>query len=172
MLKTLDAPRATLKPNAPKMVVVEIPKEFIGAVIGPGGKVIQGLQEETGTTIVLEEINDKGVVEISGRDAAMIQMAEDRIRQIAFVPVVGETYRGLVRSIQPYGAFVEIGKGTDGLLHVSEIAWKRVANVSDELEEGQRIDVKLIAIDERGKLKLSRKALLPKPEDNTQATNA
>jgi polyribonucleotide nucleotidyltransferase len=164
MLKTLDAPRTEMKPNAPKMIVLEIPKEFIGAVIGPGGKVIQGLQEETGTTIVLEEVDDKGVVEISGTDAKMMQKAEDKIREIAFVPVVGEIYNGLVRSIQPYGAFIEIGKGTDGLLHISEIDWRRVANVSDELKEGQRIDVKLIAIDERGKLKLSRKVLLPKPE--------
>ena len=168
MMKTLDAPRATVKPNAPKMVVIRIPKEFIGAVIGPGGKVIQGLQAETGTTIVLQEIDDQGVVEISGTDAAMMQIAEDRIRQIAFIPVVGDIYNGLVRSIQTYGAFVEIGKGTDGLLHVSEIAHHRVQNVSDELQEGQRIDVKLIAIDERGKLKLSRKALLPKPEENKE----
>jgi polyribonucleotide nucleotidyltransferase len=150
------------------MVVIRIPKEFIGAVIGPGGKVIQGLQAETGTTIVLEEVGDQGVVEISGRDAAMMQIAEDRIRQIAFIPIVGEIYNGLVRSIQTYGAFVEIGKGTDGLLHVSEIAHHRVQNTSDELQEGQRIEVKLIAIDERGKLKLSRKALLPKPEENKE----
>jgi polyribonucleotide nucleotidyltransferase len=168
MMKTLDTARATVKPNAPKMVVIRIPKEFIGAVIGPGGKVIQGLQAETGTTIVLEEVGDQGVVEISGRDAAMMQIAEDRIRQIAFIPIVGEIYNGLVRSIQTYGAFVEIGKGTDGLLHVSEIAHHRVQNTSDELQEGQRIEVKLIAIDERGKLKLSRKALLPKPEENKE----
>lgn len=168
MMKTLDAPRPTVKPNAPKMVVIRIPKEFIGAVIGPGGKVIQGLQAETGTTIVLEEVGDQGVVEISGTDAAMMKIAEDRIRQIAFIPIVGEIYNGLVRSIQTYGAFVEIGKGTDGLLHVSEIAHHRVQNTSDELQEGQRIDVKLIAIDERGKLKLSRKALLPKPEENKE----
>jgi polyribonucleotide nucleotidyltransferase len=168
MMKTLDTARETVKPNAPKMVVIRIPKEFIGAVIGPGGKVIQGLQAETGTTIVLEEVGDQGVVEISGRDAAMMQIAEDRIRQIAFIPIVGEIYNGLVRSIQTYGAFVEIGKGTDGLLHVSEIAHHRVQNTSDELQEGQRIEVKLIAIDERGKLKLSRKALLPKPEENKE----
>jgi len=164
MMKTLSEARETLKPNAPKIVEITIPKDFIGAVIGPGGKVIQGLQAETGTTITIEEVDDKGIVQISGTDPKGMQMAQDRISEIAFVPTVGEVYQGLVKSIQPYGAFVEIGKGTDGLLHISEIDWKRVRNVEDELKEGQRIDVKLIAIDDRGKLKLSRKVLLPKPE--------
>jgi len=165
MLKTLAEPRTELKPNAPKMIVIVIPKEFIGAVIGPGGKIIQGLQAETGTTITIEEVGDKGVVEISGVDPEGMQKAEDRIREIAFIPIIGEVYNGLVRSIQTYGAFIEIGKGTDGLLHVSEVDWKRIANISDVLKEGDRVKVKLVAIDERGKLKLSRKALLPKPEE-------
>lgn len=164
MNKTLSTSRETLKPNAPKIVEITIPKDFIGAVIGPGGKVIQGLQAETGTTITIEEVDDKGIVQISGTDPKGMQMAQDRISEIAFIPTVGETYNGLIRSIQPYGAFVEIGKGTDGLLHISEINWHRVRNVEDELKEGERIDVKLIAIDDRGKLKLSRKVLLPKPE--------
>lgn len=170
MMKTISQPRENLKPNAPKIIVLEIPKEFIGAVIGPGGKIIQGLQSETGTTITIEEVGDKGVVEISGVNPEGMQLAEDRIREIAFVPIVGAVYNGLVRSIQTYGAFVEIGKGTDGLLHISEIDWKRVRNVADELKEGQRIQVKLVAIDERGKLKLSRKALMPKPENAEETT--
>ena len=164
MMKTLSEPRATLKDNAPKIIEMTIPKDFIGAVIGPGGKVIQALQAETGTTITIDEVDDKGVIQISGTDPKGMKMAEDRIGEIAFVPTVGDIYNGLVKSIQPYGAFVEIGKGTDGLLHISEIDWRRVRNVEDELKEGQRIDVKLIAIDDRGKLKLSRKVLLPKPE--------
>jgi polyribonucleotide nucleotidyltransferase len=166
MMKTLSEPREKMKDNAPKITTLTISKEFIGAVIGPGGKVIQGLQAETGTTITIEEVDDKGVISISGTDPEMMQLAEDRIKEIAFSPEVGTTYNGLVRSIQPYGAFVEIGKGTDGLLHISEIDWKRINNVSDVLKEGERIDVKLIAIDDRGKLKLSRKVLLPKPEAN------
>ncbi len=166
MMKTLSEPREKMKDNAHKITTLTISKEFIGAVIGPGGKVIQGLQAETGTTITIEEVDDKGMISISGTDPEMMQLAEDRIKEIAFSPEVGTTYNGLVRSIQPYGAFVEIGKGTDGLLHISEIDWKRINNVSDVLKEGERIDVKLIAIDDRGKLKLSRKVLLPKPEAN------
>ncbi len=169
MMKTISEPNENLKPNAPKIITIIIPKEFIGAVIGPGGKVIQGLQAETGTTITIEEIDNKGYVNISGVDPDKMQMAEDRIREIAFVPTVGDVYQGLVKSIQPYGAFVEIGKGTDGLLHISEIDWKRVDKVEDVLKEGQRIEVKLIAVDERGKLKLSRRALMPKPEATTEA---
>ncbi|GCD76823.1 polyribonucleotide nucleotidyltransferase [Thermaurantimonas aggregans] len=164
MLKTIDKPRPELKPHAPKIIKLSIPKDLIGAVIGPGGKIIQSIQSETGTVIVIEEVNDKGVVEISGTDPEGINEAKKRILDIAFVPTVGEVYTGTVKSIQTYGAFIEIGKGTDGLLHVSEIDHKRIANVSDVLKEGDKIDVKLIAIDEKGKLKLSRKVLLPKPE--------
>ena len=164
MLKTLAEPRKELKPHAPKIIKMEIPKEFIGAVIGPGGKIIQGIQADTQTVITLEEVGDKGMIEISGTDAQGMAEAEQRIRDIAFMPVVGTVYKGLVKSIQTYGAFVEIGKGTDGLLHVSEIDHKRIQNVSDVLKEGDRVEVKLIAIDEKGKLKLSRKALIAKPE--------
>ncbi|MFN3951361.1 MAG: polyribonucleotide nucleotidyltransferase [Thermaurantimonas sp.] len=164
MLKTIDKPRSELKPHAPKILKLSIPKDLIGAVIGPGGKIIQSIQSETGTVVVIEEVNDRGIVEISGTDPNGMNEAKRRILDIAFVPTVGEVYTGVVKSIQTYGAFIEIGKGTDGLLHVSEIDHKRVANVSDVLKEGDKIDVKLIAIDEKGKLKLSRKVLLPKPE--------
>jgi polyribonucleotide nucleotidyltransferase len=164
MLKTIDKPRPELKPHAPKIIRISIPKDLIGAVIGPGGKIIQNIQSETGTVIVIEEVNEKGLVEISGTDPKGMEEARRRILDIAFVPIVGEVYTGTVKSIQTYGAFIEIGKGTDGLLHVSEIDHKRIANVSDVLKEGDKVEVKLIAIDEKGKLRLSRKVLLPKPE--------
>ncbi len=166
MLKTIDAPRTQLKPNAPKMVVLTIPKEFIGAIIGPGGKIIQGLQAETGTTISIDEDEEKGVgvVEISGVDQAMMDLAISRVQEIAFVPTVGETYEGVVKSVQAYGAFVEIGKDTQGLLHISEIEHRRLQTVEEVLKEGDKVQVKLLAVDDRGKMKLSRKALLPKPE--------
>lgn len=164
MLKTIDKPRPDLKPHAPKIIKLTVPKDLIGAIIGPGGKIIQSIQSETGTVIVIEEVNEKGIVEISGTDPEGINEAKKRILDIAFVPTIGEVYSGTVKSVQTYGAFIEIGKGTDGLLHVSEIDHKRVANVSDVLKEGDKIEVKLIAIDEKGKLKLSRKVLLPKPE--------
>ncbi|MDR9375069.1 MAG: polyribonucleotide nucleotidyltransferase [Schleiferiaceae bacterium] len=162
MLKTLDAPRPDLKPNAPRITMVTVPKEFIGGIIGPGGKNIQQLQEDTDTTITLEEIENEGVIEISGNNAQGIDEAVKRIRQIAFVPEVGEVYHGLVKSIQPYGAFVEIAPGMDGLLHISEIAHRRLKTVEEELQEGDKLDVKLIGKDDRGKLKLSRKVLLEK----------
>ncbi|WP_421754608.1 polyribonucleotide nucleotidyltransferase [Croceimicrobium sp.] len=163
MLKTIDAPRTELKPHAPKLTMMKIPKEFIGMIIGPGGKNIQKLQLDTETTITIEEDGEYGVIEISGTDAAKMAKAEARIKEIAFVPEVGEVYNGLVRSIQPYGAFVELAPGTDGLLHISEIAHRRLQTVEEELKEGDRIDVKLIGKDDRGKLKLSRKVLLEKP---------
>ncbi|MDX5325532.1 MAG: polyribonucleotide nucleotidyltransferase [Bacteroidota bacterium] len=165
MLKTIDEPRQMLKPNAPKIEIVKVPKEFIGAIIGPGGKNIQGLQEKTGTTITIEEIDGQGLVEISGVEQAGMDAALEHIKKVCFVPEVGEVYKGIIRSIQPYGAFVEIG-GNDvqGLLHVSEIDHRRIENVSDVLKEGETVEVKLLAIDDRGKMKLSRKALLPKPE--------
>lgn len=162
MLETMPSPRADVKPNAPKIMVVTIPKEFIGGIIGPGGKNIQQLQEDTDTTITLEEVENEGVIEISGKNAQGIDEAVKRIRQIAFVPEVGEVYDGLVKSIQPYGAFVEIAPGMDGLLHISEIAHRRLKTVEEELQEGDRLDVKLIGKDDRGKLKLSRKVLLEK----------
>ena len=163
MMKTLDAPRSEMKPHAPKLSVVKIPKEFIGMIIGPGGKNIQKLQLDTGTTITIEEDGEFGVVEISGTDAGKMEKAISRIKEIAFMPEVGDVFTGTVRSIQPYGAFVEIAPGTDGLLHISEIAHRRLEKVEEELKEGDKIEVKLIGKDDRGKLKLSRKALLDKP---------
>jgi len=158
-------PRTQLKPQTPKIVILEIPKSTIGGVIGPGGKVIQEMQEVTETTITIEEIDEKGRVEILGTDQEKIDNAITRIKEIAFVPEVGSTYKGKVKSIMPYGAFIGIANNVDGLLHISEINWERVENVEDVLKEGDEIEVKLIAVDERsGKLKLSRKILLPRPE--------
>lgn len=168
MMKTLSEPRAQLKPNAPKLVTVTIPKEFIGAVIGPGGKIIQELQKETETTISIEENEEFGVVEIAGVDQAGIDAAIERIRQIAFVPEVGETYDAVVKSIKPFGAFVEISKGTEGLVHISEIEHRRLNTVEEVLKLGDKIKVKLMGYDEKGKMKLSRKAILPKPEKNQE----
>lgn len=168
MMKALSEPRAQLKPNAPKLVTVTIPKEFIGAVIGPGGKIIQELQKETETTISIEENDEVGVVEIAGVDQAGIDAAIARIKQIAFVPEVGETYDAVVKSIKPFGAFVEISKGTEGLVHISEIEHRRLNTVEEVLKLGDKIKVKLLGYDEKGKMKLSRKAILPKPEKNQE----
>ena len=164
MLKTISEPRAELKPNAPKIEVIKVPKEFIGPIIGPGGKNIQQLQEDTDTTITIEEVDNEGVIEISGVAPDGMRKAIERIKQIAFVPEVGDQYNGLVKSIQPYGAFVEIAPGVDGLLHISEIEHRRLKTVEEVLKEGERVEVKLIGKDDRGKLKLSRKVLLEKPE--------
>ena len=165
----MDTPRAELKPQTPKIIILEVPKSTIGGIIGPGGKVIQELQAKTETTISIEEIDEKGRVEILGTNQEGIDDAVSKIKSIAFVPEEGETYKGKVKSIMPYGAFVGIAPNVDGLLHVSEIDWKRVENVEDVLKEGQEIEVKLISIDPKsGKLKLSRKVLLPKPEKNNQ----
>ncbi|MCE2495753.1 MAG: polyribonucleotide nucleotidyltransferase [Flavobacteriales bacterium] len=166
MMETISEPRTELKPNAPKIVILEINKDYIGGVIGPGGKIIQGMQEETGTTITIEEVDNKGIVEILGIDQAGIDEAVSRIKSICWEPVVGEIYMGTVKAIQPYGAFVEIGPKTDGLLHISEIDWKRIDNVEDVLKEGDQVKVKLLEIDDRGKMRLSRKVLFPKPERN------
>ncbi len=165
LLETISEPRTELKPHAPKMEILEVPKDYIGAIIGPGGKIIQQLQADTETTITIEEEGNKGIVEVLGTNQELMNKAVERIRAIAFIPEIGATYKGTVKSIMPYGAFVEIAPGKDGLLHVSEIDWKRVENVEEYLKEGDRLDVKLIDMDDRtGKLKLSRKALLPKPE--------
>jgi polyribonucleotide nucleotidyltransferase len=163
MMKTLDTSRTEMKPHAPKLSMVKIPKEFIGMIIGPGGKNIQKLQLDTDTTITIEEDGEFGVIQISGTDAGKMDRAIGRIKEIAFMPEVGDVFTGTVRSIQPYGAFVEIAPGTDGLLHISEIAHRRLDKVEEELTEGDKIEVKLIGKDDRGKLKLSRKALLDKP---------
>ena len=165
IVDTISEPRVQLKPQTPKIIKLEVPKSTIGGIIGPGGKIIQEMQATTETVISIEEVDDKGVVEILGTDQEKIDLAIEKIRSIAFIPEKGKTYKGKVKSIMPYGAFIGISSNTDGLLHVSEIAWERVENVEDVLKEGQEIDVKLIDIDERsGKLKLSRKVLLPRPE--------
>jgi polyribonucleotide nucleotidyltransferase len=166
MMKTMSEPRIDLKPHAPRIVVIEIPKEFIGAVIGPGGKIIQGIQEETGATITIEEIDNKGRVEVSGTNKDSIDAALAKIKGIVSVPDIGEVYEATVRSVMPYGAFCEFLPGKDGLLHISEIDWKRLEKVEDAgIKEGDKIQVKLIDIDPKtGKYKLSRKALLPRPE--------
>ena len=165
IVETIAEPRVQLKPQTPKIIVLNVPKSTIGGIIGPGGKIIQELQASTETNISIEEVDDMGVVEILGTDQEKIDLAVEKIRSIAFIPEVGATYKGKVKSIMPYGAFVGISSNTDGLVHISELAWERVENVEDVLKEGEKIEVKLIAIDEKsGKLKLSRKVLLPKPE--------
>ena len=165
LIETISEPRVQLKPQTPKIIVLKVPKSTIGGIIGPGGKIIQELQASTETNISIQEVDDIGVVEILGTDQQKIDLAVEKIRSIAFIPEVGEIYKGKVKSIMPYGAFVGISSNTDGLVHISELAWEKVDKVEDVLKEGETIEVKLIAIDERsGKLKLSRKVLLPKPE--------
>ena len=159
-------PRADMKPHAPRIETMRIPKEFIGAVIGPGGKIIQGMQEETGATISIEEIDGEGVIEIAATNAASIEAALSKIRAIVAIPEVGEVYEGTVRSVMPYGAFVEFMPGKDGLLHISEIDWKRFETIEEAgIAEGDKLKVKLLEIDPKtGKFKLSRRVLLEKPE--------
>ena len=162
----MPEPRAELKPHVPRIVQITIPKEFIGAVIGPGGKIIQGIQEETGAVITIEETDGVGVVQVSGANKEIIDAALGKVKAIVAVPEVGEVYDGVVRSIMPYGAFVEFMSGRDGLLHISEIDWKRLETVEEAgLKEGDHIQVKLVDIDQKtGKFKLSRRVLLEKPE--------
>ncbi|MBO7301874.1 MAG: polyribonucleotide nucleotidyltransferase [Bacteroidaceae bacterium] len=159
-------PRAELKPHAPRIETMRIPKEFIGAVIGPGGKIIQGMQEETGATISIEEVDGEGIIEISANNGQAINDAIAKIRAIVAIPEAGEVYEGTVRSVMPYGAFVEFMPGKDGLLHISEIDWKRFETMEETgINEGDKLQVKLVEIDPKtGKFKLSRKALIEKPE--------
>ncbi len=165
MLKTISEPRAEFKPHTPRIVQLTIPKEMIGAVIGPGGKVIQDIQEKTGATITITQEGDVGIVDIFAEDKDVIDAALARVNGIVEVPEVGKVYQGKVKSIVAFGAFVEILPGKDGLLHISEIEWKRLEKVEEVLKEGDEVEVKVIEVDQRnGKLKLSRKALLPKPE--------
>ena len=166
LTETIAEPRAELKPQVPRIVQIEIPKEFIGAVIGPGGKIIQQMQEDTGATITIDEIDGKGKVQVSAPDKASIDAALSKIRAIVAVPEVGEIYEGTVRSVMPYGCFVEIMPGKDGLLHISEIDWKRLETVEEAgIKEGDKLQVKLLDIDPKtGKYKLSRRVLLEKPE--------
>ncbi|SHF61778.1 polyribonucleotide nucleotidyltransferase [Bacteroides luti] len=165
MMETIQEPRADLKDHAPRIETLIIPKEFIGAIIGPGGKIIQGMQEETGATITIEEIEGVGKIEVSGTNKAAIDNAMRLIKGIVAVPEVGEVYKGKVRSVMPYGAFVEFLPGKDGLLHISEIDWKRLETVEEAgIKEGDEIEVKLIDVDSKtGKFKLSKKALMPRP---------
>ena len=166
LTECMPAPRAELKPHVPRIVQITIPKEFIGAVIGPGGKIIQGIQEETGAVITIEETDGVGVVQVSGANKDVIDAALGKIKSIVAVPEVGEVYDGVIRSVMPYGAFVEFMPGRDGLLHISEIDWKRLETVEEAgLKEGDHIQVKLVDIDQKtGKFKLSRRVLLEKPE--------
>jgi len=169
ILKTLPKPRVDVKPHAPKMEVLEIPKDFIGAIIGPGGKVIQQLQKETDTVISIEEIGEIGRIEISGTDRDKINESIRRIGELTFVPQVGTVYKGKVVKVMDFGAFVQLGKGVEGLLHISEIEWKRLDKVP--YSEGDEVEVKFMGYDNRKKMKLSRKVLLPKPSKQEKPEN-
>jgi polyribonucleotide nucleotidyltransferase len=166
MMKTMSEPRAELKPHVPRIEQIIIPKEFIGAVIGPGGKIIQGMQEETGAVITIDEEDGVGKVQVSGSSKAVIDAAMSKIKGIVAVPEIGEVYEGTVRSVMPYGCFVEFMPGKDGLLHISEIDWKRLETVEEAgIKEGDKLQVKLLEIDPKtGKFKLSRRVLIEKPE--------
>ena len=165
MAKTITEPRADYKDTVPRIEKLVIPKDFIGAVIGPGGKVVQEIQKSTGTVIVITEEKDCGIVEIASTDKEGLENAKSKIRGIVAIPEVGEVYKGVVKSVMAFGAFVEILPGKDGLLHISEIDWKHLDSMDGVLKEGDTIDVKLIDIDPKtNKLRLSHKVLLPKPE--------
>jgi polyribonucleotide nucleotidyltransferase len=163
--ETMAEPRADYKPHTPRIVQISIPKEFIGAVIGTGGKVIQEIQAVTGTTIVIEEVDNKGVVDIFAENRDSIEAALKWVNSIIELPEIGKVYHGKVKSIVAFGAFVEILPGKEGLLHISEVDWKRLENLDGILKEGDEVDVELLEIDQKtGKLRLSRKSLLEKPE--------
>ena len=164
ILEVISEPRPDFKPNVPRIETMQVPKDMIGPIIGPGGKNIQKLQEETNTVIVIEEIDGYGKVEIAGPNKEAIDDAVARLKQIIAMPEKGEIYKGKVKSITSFGAFVEILPGKEGLLHISEVSWERIMNVEDILKEGEEVEVKLIELERDGKLKLSRKVLLPKPE--------
>ena len=167
--KTISAPRAELKPHAPRIEVLTIDKDQIGSVIGPGGKIIQEIQRTSGATVIIEEVDNKGVVSIFANDKTSLDLAVSRIKGIVLLPEVGEVYEGKVKAIMPFGAFVEFMPGKDGLLHISEIKWERLENMEGVLEEGETLSVKLVEIDKKtGKFRLSRKALLPKPESESK----
>jgi len=163
--ETLSAPKPELKPNAPQVISITIPQDLIGAVIGPGGKVVQEIQKETGATVVIEEVDNAGVVTVFATSKESLDSAMGRIKGIVAQPEIGEIYTGKVKNIMPFGAFIEFMPGKDGLLHISEIKWERVENMDGILEAGEEIQVKLVDIDKKtGKFRLSRKVLLPKPE--------
>jgi len=164
MSRTIAEPRQELKPHSPRIEMLTIPKELIGALIGPGGKVIQEIQRETGATIIVEEVNGHGDVNIFGENAQVITAALNWVKQIVTIPEIGQVYKGKVKTIVQFGAFVEILPNKDGLLHISEIEWRKIGTVEEVLKEGQEVEVKIIDIDPRtGKIKLSRKELLPRP---------
>ncbi|MBL7111277.1 MAG: polyribonucleotide nucleotidyltransferase [Bacteroidales bacterium] len=164
MTEVISEPRADFKPHVPRIVQITVPKDMIGAIIGPGGKIIQKIQEETGARITIEEIDAQGIVDIFAVDEQSVKAALDRINRITEVPEVGKVYKGIVKSIVSFGAFIEILPGKEGLLHISEIDWKRIEKVEDVLKDRQEVEVKLISIERDGKFKLSIKALLPRPE--------
>lgn len=165
MEQTISEPREDYKPHVPRIHRFTIPKEMIGAVIGPGGKIIQEIQASTDTVITIDEVDNLGVVDISGQNAHSMEEALKRIQRIVAVPEIGKVYKGLIKSIVTFGAFVEILPGKEGLLHISEIEWRRLKTVDEVLKEGQEVEVKLLDVDKKtGKLKLSRKVLLPRPE--------
>lgn len=173
MSKTISKPNPDLKPHAPRAFTIVIEKEVIGAVIGPGGKVVQEIQKVSGATVVIEEVNNKGVVNIFANNQASMDAAVKRIKAIVAIPEVGTVYDGVVKSIMPFGAFVEFMPGKDGLLHISEIKWERLENMDGVLEVGEEIKVKLIEVDKKtGKFRLSRKAILPKPPRKEEAPTA
>ena len=166
IVETIPEPRKEMKPQVPRIETLEIPKEFIGAIIGPGGKIIQQMQEESGATITIDEVDGVGKIQVSAPNKIAIDAAMGKIKSIVAVPEIGEVYEGTVRSIMPYGCFVEILPGKDGLLHISEIDWKRLATVEEAgIKEGDKLQVKLLDIDPKtGKYKLSHRCLLEKPE--------
>jgi polyribonucleotide nucleotidyltransferase len=171
MTAAIDRPREDYKPHAPRIVQISINKDMIGAVIGPGGKIIQGIQADTGATIVIEEIDGRGVIDVFADNKESIDAALARINEITAEPEVGEIYKGKVKGVVSFGAFVEIMPGREGLLHISEYDWRRIEKIEDVVRVGDELEVKLINIDEKnGNLKLSRKVLLPKPEGYQEAT--
>ncbi|MGE0771837.1 MAG: polyribonucleotide nucleotidyltransferase [Cyclobacteriaceae bacterium] len=173
MKKSLSAPRPDLKPHTPRAVTITIDKEMIGALIGPGGKVVQEIQKTTGATIVIEEVNGKGIVNIFANNQSVMDAAVKRVKAIVAVPEVGQVYDGVVKSIMPFGAFVEFMPGKDGLLHISEIKWERLENMDGVLEVGEEIKVKLVEVDKKtGKFRLSRKVLLQRPPKKEEAPSA
>ncbi len=173
MKKTIAAPKADLKPHAPRAVTISIEKELIGAVIGPGGKVVQEIQKTTGATIVIEEVGNRGIVNIFANNQDVMDAAVRRVKAIVAVPEVGEVYEGKVKSIMPFGAFVEFMPGKDGLLHISEIKWERLETMDGVMEVGEEVKVKLVEVDKKtGKYRLSRKVLLPKPPKKEETPTA
>ena len=169
MYQVIPVPREELKPHAPRIEQIKIDREFIGAVIGPGGKVIQEIQRETGTTINIEEVGEEGIIKIFSSNKESIDKARTWIKGIVAIPEIGETYEGTVKSIMPFGAFVEFMPGKQGLLHISEVSWKRLDTLDGVLKEGDKIKIKLVGTDPKtGKLRLSRKVLMPKPEGYTE----